>query len=197
MQYIRNAFEIVLMLIALVIICFFLAYAWPDAKYGLAAWVQAVGSITAILGAFTIARMQTQREREAQQERRNDLRANRILLAVMHGLHVRKILNEFEVALSKKTMLNGAFEYQEHRLAIALRGLESISFEDLHEGDAHCIARTVIMVSDLYSGMISKTGAHTKESLRETVNKFNTAIINEMAILARTYEAVTGRPPVP
>jgi uncharacterized membrane protein len=45
--------------IALALISMFLSYAWPDDRYGMTAWVQAIGSIVAIVAAFMIARSQS------------------------------------------------------------------------------------------------------------------------------------------
>jgi uncharacterized membrane protein len=46
--------EVIFGAVAVTIVCTFLAYAWPDVKYGLSGWIQAVGAIVAIVGAFLI-----------------------------------------------------------------------------------------------------------------------------------------------
>jgi hypothetical protein len=73
MKILMNFIEAGFAIVALLLACLFCTYAWPEAKYGLAAWVQAIGSIGAIIGAITIASRQNQHARKvASDDRRHD-----------------------------------------------------------------------------------------------------------------------------
>lgn len=52
MELFRNSIEVLLIGVALMIVCLFFTYAWPESRYGMAAWVQAIGSIAAIGASF-------------------------------------------------------------------------------------------------------------------------------------------------
>lgn len=50
--------ELVFALASLAIACYFFTYTWPDEEFGLSSWVQAIGSITAIVGAYWVGERQ-------------------------------------------------------------------------------------------------------------------------------------------
>jgi hypothetical protein len=69
MQRTRLALEVIFGTLAVAVVALCLTYAWPDNKYGLSGWMQAVagfaqavGSILAILAAANIATKQSQRQ---------------------------------------------------------------------------------------------------------------------------------------
>lgn len=55
MKILMNCIEAGFAIVALLLVCLFCTYAWPESAYGLAAWVQAIGSIIAIFSAIAIA----------------------------------------------------------------------------------------------------------------------------------------------
>ncbi|KFC61967.1 hypothetical protein [Massilia sp. LC238] len=93
MQKFRNIAEGFFILLALAIFCCFLAYAWPEQRFGLAAWVQAVGSIAAIGGVFMVANNQHQHERRLEVERRNsdERRKLAIIKVIMANIRTEAI----------------------------------------------------------------------------------------------------------
>jgi hypothetical protein len=63
--------------VALLLVSFFCAYAWPDKEFGLSGWVQAFGSIAAIIGAFYIGRHQADVQLAVAEKARKDVLADR------------------------------------------------------------------------------------------------------------------------
>jgi len=117
MRTIRKFFEVILMVIAVAIFSFFLAYAWPDSTYGLAAWVQAFGSIAAIGGAAWIASEQNRREqrRKDSDQLTNDLAAARTLLSLLLQAQV--------VAMN---MEEHSKDFRREKLGPVISGLDAI-----------------------------------------------------------------------
>lgn len=64
MRYFRNGLEIVFGVLTVIFFSLFFAYAWPDKEYGLSGWMQAVGSILAILASGLIATAQARKQFE-------------------------------------------------------------------------------------------------------------------------------------
>jgi hypothetical protein len=85
--------------IALLLVCYFLSYAFPESSFGLAAWVQAVGSIAAIIGSFAVAEKshrdaierdrQTAVENEFNRRRQNIVRITHHLIATINDMRSR------------------------------------------------------------------------------------------------------------
>lgn len=65
MKYILIGAEVIGAVVMLLLLSIFLTYAWPESKYGLSAWVQAVGSIAAIFVAIGIMSKQRSDAQEA------------------------------------------------------------------------------------------------------------------------------------
>lgn len=62
---------------ALLLVSLFCAYAWPDKEFGLSGWVQAFGSIAAIIGAFYIGKHQADIQLAVASKARQDLLQDR------------------------------------------------------------------------------------------------------------------------
>lgn len=85
--------------ISLLLVCYFLCYAFPESSFGLAAWVQAVGSIAAIIGSFSVAEKshrdaierdrQTAVENEFNRRRQNIVRITHHLIATINDMRSR------------------------------------------------------------------------------------------------------------
>lgn len=64
MRYISSVLEVAVASLAVFLLATALCYVWPDKDYGLSGWVQAVGSILAILAAGHLATAQARRQFE-------------------------------------------------------------------------------------------------------------------------------------
>jgi len=129
MQKFRNIAEGFFILLALGFFCCFLAYAWPEQKFGLAAWVQAVGSIAAIGGVFMVANNQHQHERRLEVERRNsdERRKLAIIKVIManiriEAMKVRNARNHLGAASIPPDFIEGLSKAKE--LLVALPAFE-------------------------------------------------------------------------
>lgn len=100
-----SSVEAIVALIALTLVSIAFAYLWPDNEYGLTAWVQAFGSIAAIVAAFMVANNQVQAQRKVEVANANDdarrkIRTLRSLLA-----HLKEYLEL--AAVMRVTSLTG------------------------------------------------------------------------------------------
>lgn len=64
MKTFRNVLEVAFGILVIALLSISLSTLWPDKEYGLSGWIQAVGSILAILAAGQIATLQSKRQFE-------------------------------------------------------------------------------------------------------------------------------------
>lgn len=162
-----------------------------------ASWVQAFGSIAAIVGAIWISRIEGKRGRELRKEEAAEKRANQILLAVMHGNHARKILNELGPATETSAFNKALQDFHHARIGVVLRGLESIRFDELSLEAGRCIASYTIIITEIFAITSSESGIKTGPDVAKHFADLNAKMAEQMELLCKEYQAITGHYPLP
>lgn len=102
MKKLQIFFEIVFAVLAVTVISISCAYAWPEPEYGLTAWVQAIGSIAAILVAILVMHWQNRAN-----EKRDEINSKKMLSGALRCLRVELIQYENMIndRMTKKEMI--------------------------------------------------------------------------------------------
>lgn len=112
MGYLEKAFEAAIAIIAVGLMSLFFCYAWPDKEYGLSGWVQAIGSIAAIVAAGYGLRKQLRHTEQLAVDSRVDSRRD-VVVALSAELGVYRVgLERLDqtIANSFPSMLNGMLQ---------------------------------------------------------------------------------------
>jgi hypothetical protein len=108
-----------------------------------AAWVQAVGSIGAIVASLAIVRMS-----DGRVKRRN--RENRMIMALASIAFLKESLDEFAVVVANQPAAGPVLMYHRRKSEIAMRKVESIQTEDLPLAAVRQIASIERVSSSFY-----------------------------------------------
>lgn len=135
---------------------------------GWAAWIQALGAIAAIH--WSSRQFSKQREIEVQDRKdsEGDQRIAYIFSAVMHGVHARKIMRQYETlddAARKTPVILSQYAKQ---LDFPIKGLQTIPFAGVQQADAHAITKTLILLADVQ--MILSVSGQTKNGLTKPLD---------------------------
>jgi hypothetical protein len=125
MKKLWNIIEVGFGVVALLLVCAFLSIAWSRVADA-AAWVQAVGSIAAIAGAFAIARNQAKETDRQREQDRLDIEADFCRTALLISIEAVKCVGSINHKLdpARSTAIHIGTERLEEVLH-ALRGLAS------------------------------------------------------------------------
>ncbi len=140
MKYFRNAVELFLCFAAVGVICLFFAYVFPESSYGFAAWVQAIGSIGAIIAAGAIASAQAARQfRDAGKLQASvalsvDLRMTESVEAIAMNCSKRMLLCIKDIGWDRDyitQIVDGPRHYDDKAMAQILSYLDAIPLHSL------------------------------------------------------------------
>ncbi|OIJ40055.1 hypothetical protein [Massilia timonae] len=102
MKKLQIFFEIVFAVLAVAVISISCTYAWPEPEYGLTAWVQAIGSIAAILVAILVMHWQNRAN-----ENRDEINSKRMLRGALRclGVELFQYENMIKDRMTRKEMI--------------------------------------------------------------------------------------------